>query len=201
MWPQSTAEGSRDPNPSRGCRPSLQRTHHPGEGTRGSIWEEQAGRDPRHPSASAPRSSEQRHVRAIQQQESLADHRQPHSVLPTAQGECCGHMPQGGTQGVPEQGWGRKRPSDHWALWPSPVTMASLPTLSISLALFSHSPTSRPLVSSSWLSSMLTWAPTGSGEASSRPGMTDVLFPRARLPPDPEGPGPKGHLLCSQSRP
>ena len=119
VWPQSTAEGSRDPNPSRGCRPSLQRTHHPGEGTRGSIWEEQAGRDPRHPSASAPRSSEQRHVRAIQQQESLADHRQPHSVLPTAQGECCGHMPQGGTQGVPEQGWGRKRPSDHWALWPS----------------------------------------------------------------------------------
>lgn len=75
---------------------------------------------------------------------------------------------------------------------PHAATLASLPTPSISLALFSHSPTSRPLVNSSWLSSMLTWAPAGSDEASSRPEMTDVLcFPESVSHLGPEGPRPK----------
>lgn len=144
---------------------------HPQEGTRGSIWDEQAGRDSRHLSTS--RSSGQRHVKATRQHESLEDHRQPHSVLPTCPGGGWKHeraLSGAGTErGPPTTG--------HCG--PHAATGASLPTLSISLALFSHSPTSRPLVSSPWLSSTLAWAPAGSGEASSRPGMTDMLFPGA----------------------
>lgn len=98
----------------------------------------------------------------------------PSLVCPQTQEEGCHHISQEGKhQGIP----GRRGMAG--AEGGSPTTgctvrssSASLPTPSISLALFSHSATSRPPVSSSWLSSMLTWAPLGSGGASSGPEMT-----------------------------
>lgn len=70
-----------------------------------------------------------------------------------------------------QRGWGG-RPSRCWDPGPRATPAAHQPTPSISLALFSHSPTSRPPVNSSWLST-LTWAPPGSGEAFSGPEMID----------------------------
>lgn len=150
---------------------------------------------------SASRLSEQRHVKAHMR----ADERcQTQSGLPTNPGGGLpSHFIGGETQGGP--GWGGMAgteggpPTTGRTVWSS---SASLPTPSISLALFSHSATSRPPVNSSWLSSTLTWAPTGSGGASSGPEMTDVLhFPGPISHLGPEGCRPESHFLRPQPGP
>lgn len=98
------------------------------------------------------------------------------------------HFTVGETQGGPEVAWGRKRSSHPAGLCgPHTATSGPLPTPGISLALFSHSPTSRPLADSFWISSMLTWVPTGSGKVFSMSEMTDVLcFPECISHPRPK---------------
>ena len=122
---------------------------------------------------SASRLSEQRHIKAHMRAE---EHCQTQSGLPANPGGgLLSHFTGGETPGVPGRGGmaGAEggHPTTGHTVQPS---SESLPTPSISLALFSHSATSRPPVSSSWLSSMLAWAPPGSGGASSGPEMTEA---------------------------
>lgn len=128
---------------------------------------------------------------------SLTNPSQTHSALPTRPG--CRHTSQvGKPEGAPRGPGTGRGPPTAGLCGPHAATLAALPTLSISLALFSHSPTSRPPVSSSWRSSMLPWAATGSGEASSRPGMTQVLFPGPISHRTPRDLGPRA-TFCAHS--
>lgn len=86
-------------------------------------------------------------VKTAQQQEGpMHTTVKPSLVCPLILGRgLSSHFTVGETQGGPEVAWGRKRPSHPAGLCgPHTATSGPLPTPGISLALFSHSPTSRP---------------------------------------------------------
>lgn len=135
------------------CALSPGATLPPVRGPKGPVWG-QAGWKGLVPSTSG--SSEQRHGKATQPQS---------KTVCSAQGPWWWGNRRG-------RGVGVEGPAAAGPPGPRAAAAAHQPTPSISLALFSHSPTSRPPVNSSWLST-LTWAPPGSGEVFSGPEMID----------------------------
>lgn len=162
------------------------------------FWDEQARRD------SCPqnsiRSSEQRHVKAARQHEEF-DEPQSNPLCSAHTPRLQAHVPGGETRGGPEGAWDRKRPSHRWALWSSccHVSSSTHPEhLSCSFFTFSHIQATGQL--------LLALLHASLGRHRLRGGLLQAwndtrAVSRAHLSPDPEGPGPQGHLLCSQPRP